>query len=244
MSAHELKKGKVFFRIEEWRDAGFPTRELREGGYTASELMACGYRVAELRKHGFSIRELVESGIEIAELRAIGASLSELREVGFSARALREVGYPVSELLAVGFNAKELIECGFGVTELREAGKRLEDPLALDSTSISLWAGSHTMVCRNACCNANVRRFQRRPAETTWVLGQGSQGKWTQRGRAQGGLRGLRQAHARRKMKYLAQSNATSSLRLLHSFVAFHILVHCFSPMVPSALRLASACRW
>ena len=61
VSAQELRRGKVFFLIEEWRDAGVPTRELREGGYSASELMACGFKAAELRKHGTSIQELAES---------------------------------------------------------------------------------------------------------------------------------------------------------------------------------------
>ncbi len=54
ITASELRKGKVFFRIEEWKDGAWPTKELREGGYSASEMRVCGYTAAELRKSGYA----------------------------------------------------------------------------------------------------------------------------------------------------------------------------------------------
>ena len=32
VKAQDLRKGRVYFRIEEWQDAAWPTRELMEGG--------------------------------------------------------------------------------------------------------------------------------------------------------------------------------------------------------------------
>ena len=45
---------QVFFRIEEWKDGCWPTRELREAGYSAYEMKRQGYAAAELRKVSFT----------------------------------------------------------------------------------------------------------------------------------------------------------------------------------------------
>ena len=124
VSATELRKGKVFFRIEEWKDAGWPTRELKEGGYTVQELRACGYSAKELRKVNYTIEDLVIGGYPIADMRAIGATAEELRDAGVSARALSDVGYSAKDLMDGGFTAKEVMACGYGVAALREAGFR------------------------------------------------------------------------------------------------------------------------
>jgi ribosomal protein L13E len=122
VTAAELRKAKVFFKLEEWKDASWPTNSLREGGYTAVEMRTCGYRAKELHKHGYTVIDLVEGGYPIAELRAIGATAGELRGARVSAKALSDVGYSAKDLLVAGFSAQELIECGFGVAELCEAG--------------------------------------------------------------------------------------------------------------------------
>ena len=122
ITATELRKGKVFFRIEEWKDGAWPTKELREGGYTASEMKAQGYTSAELRKNAYSVQDLVEASFPIKELRAIGATAGELKGAGVDAKTLSEAGYSAKELLVAGFSAAELIACGYGVAALREAG--------------------------------------------------------------------------------------------------------------------------
>ena len=122
ITATELRKGKVFFRIEEWKDGGWPTKELREGGYSALEMRLCGYVAAELGKNGYSIQDLVDAEYPIADLRAIGTKAGELREAGVTAKVLSEVGYSAKELHMAGFAAAELIACGYGVAALREAG--------------------------------------------------------------------------------------------------------------------------
>ena len=122
ITATELRKGKIFFLIEEWKDGGWPTKELREGGYSASEMKVCGYLAAELRKSGYTVQDLVEAEFPIVELRAIGAGAGELKEAGVLAKQLSEAGYSAKELLVAGFTAAELIACGYGVAALREAG--------------------------------------------------------------------------------------------------------------------------
>ena len=122
VTASELRKAKIFFRVEEWKDAAWPTSNLREGGYYAAELKACGYTAKELNKHGYTVLDLVQGGFAIADLFAIGAAAKALREAGVSAKTLSEVGYTAKELLVAGFSAAELIACGYGVVALREAG--------------------------------------------------------------------------------------------------------------------------
>ena len=122
ITASELRKGKVFFRIEEWRDGAWPTKELREGGYSAYEMKVCGYLCLELRKSGYSVQDLVDAKFAIIDLKAIGATAGELKLAGIGAKALSEAGYTAKELLVAGFTAAELIACGYGVGALREAG--------------------------------------------------------------------------------------------------------------------------
>ena len=122
ITANELRKGKVFFRVEEWKDGTWPTKELREAGYSSSEMRACGYMAPELRKNGYSFQDLVDAEFPIKNLRAIGAKAGELRDAGISAKTLSEVGYSAKELREAGFSPSELIACGYGVGELREAG--------------------------------------------------------------------------------------------------------------------------
>ena len=122
ITATELRKGKVFFRIEEWKEGGWATKELREGGYSASEMKACGYMVAELRKSGYSVHDLVDANFLIVDLRDIGIGASELKGAGVTAQVLSDAGYSAKELLVAGFTAAELIACGYGVAALREAG--------------------------------------------------------------------------------------------------------------------------
>ena len=122
ITASDLKKGKVYFIIEEWKEGGWPTKELREAGYNAAEMKGMGYSASELRKSGYSILDLVEAEFPISALRDIGAGARELRDAGVSAKVLSEVGYTAKELLVAGFSAAELIACGYGVAALREAG--------------------------------------------------------------------------------------------------------------------------
>ena len=108
--------------MAEWKDGGWPVKELREAGYTALEMRLQGYGAKELNKHGYSIEDLVVGGYDIKTLRDIGATAGELRSAGINAKALSDVGYSAKELLVAGFSAEELIACGYGVAALREAG--------------------------------------------------------------------------------------------------------------------------